>query len=114
VEDLSEIEIRQMFEEKVEPTIHLMSDEWKSFMSVDQGFVAHDTVRHSQKDIVRGIVPVNSAEGFPQRVGRAVVGWFIISAQIMRTCTAMKSAFDSHSALFSTRPSEKLATDEAK
>jgi hypothetical protein len=76
VEDLSEIEVRRMFEETVEPTAHLMSDEWKSFMSAGQGFVVHDTVRHSQKDFVRGIVHVNSAEGFSDRVRRTVVGVF--------------------------------------
>lgn len=76
VEDLSEIEARRMFEATVEPTAHLMSDEWKSFMSAGQSFVAHDTVRHSQKDYVRGIVHVNSAEGFSDRVRRTVVGVF--------------------------------------
>jgi len=49
VEDLSEIEARRMFEATVERTAHLMSDEWKSFMSAGQSFAAHDTVRHSQK-----------------------------------------------------------------
>ena len=76
VEDLSEIEARQVFEETVEPTAHLMSDEAKAFMSAGQNFAAHDTIRHSQKDYVRGIVHVNSAEGFSDRVRRTVVGVF--------------------------------------
>jgi hypothetical protein len=63
-----------MFEETVEPTVHPMNDEWKSFMSADQGFAAHDTARHSQKDFVRGIVHVNSAEEVSDRVRRTVVG----------------------------------------
>jgi ISXO2-like transposase domain len=53
-----------------------MSGDWKSFMSAGQGFVAHDTVRHSQKDFVRGIVRVNSAEGFSNRGRCTVVGVF--------------------------------------
>jgi hypothetical protein len=76
VEDLSEIEARQVFEETVEPIAHLMSDEAKAFMSAGQNFAAHDTVRHIQKDYVRGIVHVNSAEGFSDRVRRTVVGVF--------------------------------------
>jgi ISXO2-like transposase domain len=45
-------------------------------MSAGHGFVAHDTVRHSQKGFVRGIVHVNTAEGFSDRVRRTVVGVF--------------------------------------
>jgi uncharacterized C2H2 Zn-finger protein len=53
-----------------------MSDEAKAFMSAGQNFAAHDTVRHSQKNYVRGIVHVNSAEGFSDRGRRTVVGVF--------------------------------------
>jgi transposase-like protein len=76
VKNLSEIEASLVLEDTVEPTAHLMSDEWKSFMSAGQGFAAHDTVCHSQKDFVRGIVHVNSAEGFSDRVRRTIVGVF--------------------------------------
>jgi hypothetical protein len=76
IKNLSEIEASLVLEDTVEPTAHLMSDEWKSFMSAGQGFLAHDTVCHSRKDFVRGIVHANSAEGFSDRVRRTVVGVF--------------------------------------
>jgi hypothetical protein len=44
-------------------TAHLMSDEWKAFVSIGQAFAAHDTVRHSDRQYARGSVHANSAEG---------------------------------------------------
>jgi hypothetical protein len=48
VDDLSEVEATRVLEEFVDPAAHLMSDEWKSFVSAGQAFAAHDTVRHSE------------------------------------------------------------------
>ena len=76
VEDLSANAAELVLEDTVEPTAHLMSDEWSTFMSVGQGFAAHDAVCHHRKDFVRGIVHVNSTEGFSDRVRRTVVGVF--------------------------------------
>lgn len=53
-----------------------MSDEWKSFVSIGQAFAAHDTVRHCDREYARGSVHANSAEGFNDRVRRAVAGVF--------------------------------------
>lgn len=44
IKNLSESEASLVLEDTVEPAAHLMSDEWKSFLSAGQGFVAHDTV----------------------------------------------------------------------
>lgn len=76
VEDLSANAAELVLEDTVEPTAHLMSDEWSTFMSVGQGFAAHDAVCHHRKDFVCGIVHVNSREGFSDRVRRTVVGVF--------------------------------------
>lgn len=53
-----------MLSEHVDVAAHLMSDEWKSFVSIGQAFTAHDTVRHSDREYVRGSVHANSAEGY--------------------------------------------------
>jgi hypothetical protein len=55
---------------------HLMTDEWKGFMSVGQQFAAHDTVRHSADEYARGNVHANSAESFNNRVRRTIAGVF--------------------------------------
>ena len=65
-----------MLSETVEVTAHLMSDEWKSFVSVGEAFAAHDTVRHSEREYARGFVHANSAESFNDRVRRTIAGVF--------------------------------------
>ena len=76
VTDLPEREARRVLSENVDVAAHLMSDEWKSFVSIGQAFAAHDTVRHSDRQYVRGSVHANSAEGFNNRVRRTVAGVF--------------------------------------
>jgi hypothetical protein len=76
VDDLSEREARRVLSETVDQSAHLMSDEWKSFLSVGEAFAAHDTVRHSECEYARGPIHANSAEGFNDRVRRTVVGVF--------------------------------------
>jgi len=76
VDDLSTFEAEQVLEKEVEPEARLMSDEWKAFIAVGRQFAAHDTVRHSTREYVRGSVHVNSAEGFNSRVRRTIAGVF--------------------------------------
>ena len=65
-----------MLGEHVDTSAHLMSGEWKSFVSIGQAFAAHDTVRHSEREYARGPVHANSAEGFNDRVRRMMSGVF--------------------------------------
>jgi ISXO2-like transposase domain/Transposase zinc-ribbon domain len=76
VDDLSEPEARRVLDGTVDLSAHLMSDEWKSFLSVGEAFAAHDTVRHSERQYVHGAVHTNSAEGFNNRVRRTIAGVF--------------------------------------
>ena len=76
VADLSQAEAELVLEAAIDPGAHLMSDEWKAFMSIGAAFAAHDTVRHSQREYVRGEAHANSAEGFNDRVRRTVAGVF--------------------------------------
>ena len=57
-------EVERVLEKEVEPTGHLMSDEWKAFVAVGQNFAAHETVQHGRRQYVRGAVHANSVEGF--------------------------------------------------
>ena len=76
VKNLSASESARVLERDVQRSAHLISDEWKSFMALGHNFVAHDTVRHSKQEYVRGDVHANSAEGFNSRVRRTVAGVF--------------------------------------
>ena len=76
VDILSAHETRCVMSDVVDPGTHLMSDEGRAFLAVGSDFAAHDTVCHSEKEYVRGLVHVNSAEGFNARVRRTVAGVF--------------------------------------
>ena len=76
VRNLSESEAGQVLSETVDPSAHLMSDEWSAFVAVGQAFASHDTVRHSDREYARGPVHANSAEGFNDRVRRTIAGVF--------------------------------------
>ncbi|WP_408886932.1 transposase [Limobrevibacterium gyesilva] len=76
VANVSEHEARRVLDETVDPSAHLMRDEWKSFMSIGEAFAARDTVRHSEREYARGAVHSNSTEGFDNRVRRTVAGVF--------------------------------------
>jgi transposase-like protein len=74
--DLSESEANRVLSEAVDPSAHLMSDEWKAFVSIGTGFAAHDTVHHKAREYARGPVHINSAEGFNDRIRRTISGVF--------------------------------------
>jgi hypothetical protein len=76
VANLSEREARRVLGATVDRSAYLMSDEWKSFLSVGEAFAAHDTVCHSEREYVRGGVHANAAEGFNDRVRRTITGVF--------------------------------------
>lgn len=76
IEDLSEAEADRVLTEAVEPSTHLMSDEWKAFVSLGSAFAAHDTVHHKARACVRSPVHTNSAEGFNDWIRRTVSGVF--------------------------------------
>ena len=73
---MSQAEAELVLEDTVDPDAHLMSDEWKAFVAAGAGFRAHETVRHSEREYVRGDVHANSAEGFNDRVRGTIAGVF--------------------------------------
>lgn len=76
VADLSSRASERVIEAQIELISHLMSDEWKAFMSIGESFAEHETVKHSSGEYVRDAVHVNSAEGFNSRVRRTIAGVF--------------------------------------
>lgn len=76
VTDLSYRDTEQVLEPQVTPTASLVSDEWKAFMAIGEGFASHESVNHSQGEYVRGSAHVNSVEGFGARIRRTVIGVF--------------------------------------
>lgn len=58
----------------VAASAHLMTDQHSAFAAVGSDHLQHDTVNHGQMEYVRGMVHVNSAEGFNDRIRRTVAG----------------------------------------
>lgn len=110
VKNLSVSETARVLEKDVQRTAHLISDEWKSFVALGHNFVAHETVRHSKQEYVRGDVHANSAEGFNSRGGEPSLAYFTISARNMPICTSMRSASAGPSASLVRKSSDEPAT----
>jgi hypothetical protein len=74
IEDLSEID--RILNEAIDPSAHLMSDEWEAFVSLGGAFAAHGTVHHKAREYARGPVHIKSAECSNDRIRRTVSGVF--------------------------------------
>ncbi len=70
IADLSLDETERVLKTTVDPDAHLMSDEWKAFVSAGTNVRAHDTVYHSKREYARGDVHANSADGGRVRPAR--------------------------------------------
>lgn len=81
LDGLGAAEVTAALAAAVEPSAHLMSDTHGSLGKAGTGYVAHDTVSHSDKEFVRGIVHSNSAEALNDRVRRTVAGVFHFISQ---------------------------------
>jgi hypothetical protein len=92
IEDLSESEADRVLTEAVEPSAHLMSDEWKAFVSLGTAFAAHDTVHHKAR-----VCPRSGAHQLGGRLQRShpphrLGGCSTTSARIWPISTSMRSA----------------------
>ena len=76
VDDASVFETERIMSDAVAPDIHLMSEEWSTFMALGSNFAAHDTIQYSEREYARGIVHVNCVEGSNARVRCTVAGVF--------------------------------------
>ena len=64
VENATAAEVREVLVRNVERTTTLHTDESRLYTETGKEFAAHETVKHSAGEYVRGDVHTNSAEGF--------------------------------------------------
>ncbi len=69
-------ELQDHIKEQVDKEARIMTDEFKSYKGLDKHFREHQTVRHGNKEYVRGEVYTNTAEGFFSLLKRGVNGTF--------------------------------------
>lgn len=58
------VTVQKIVAENVSAESRLHTDESRLYHGVEAGFLAHETVKHSRKEYVRGDVHINSAEGY--------------------------------------------------
>lgn len=56
--------LQDIIKDKVSIETTIYSDTWKSYNGLDQDFVGHETVNHSEAEYMRGAVGINGIEGF--------------------------------------------------
>jgi len=69
-------ELQDHIKEQVDKEARIMTDEFKSYRGLDKHFREHQTVKHGNKEYVRGEVYTNTAEGFFSLLKRGVNGTF--------------------------------------
>ncbi len=68
--------IRKVLREGVSPAATIMTDDLNVYKGLDRTFAGHESVKHSQKEYVRGTAHVNTAEGYFGLLKRGVMGTY--------------------------------------
>jgi transposase-like protein len=113
IEDLSVSEADRVLTETVDPNAHLMSDEWKAFVSLGSAFAAHDTVHHKAREDARGI-RCTSTRRRASMTGSVAPSQVCstTSARITRISTSMRLAFAGRSGSSQARRRDARARDD--
>ena len=71
---VTEKNLRETISQHVKPSARLMTDELSSYVPVGGTLASHESVRHSDREYVRGDVHTNTVEGFFSLLKRGVHG----------------------------------------
>jgi transposase-like protein len=66
----------QVLKDHVDPSTHLMTDQYKAYRKPGKKFAKHDAVNHSAGEYARGIAHTNTVEGYFSILKRGVDGIF--------------------------------------
>jgi transposase-like protein len=76
VERVTGDNLKAVLREHVEPSAHIMTDEFVSYRGLDREFASHQLVNHKDGEYVRGSVYMNTVEGFFSLLKRGVIGTY--------------------------------------
>ena len=76
VESATISNIRPIVRRNVSPAAHLMTDEATHYNRIGKSFKSHETVKHREKEYVRGDVHTNTIEGFFSVFKRGMIGTY--------------------------------------
>ena len=73
-EDITARTLRAAVVENVKKESRLMTDELRAYRNIGKRFASHETVKHSEKEYVRGEAHTNTVEGFYSIFKRGMIG----------------------------------------
>jgi len=76
VESVTGKNLKAIIRKNVDPSAHIMTDEFLSYTGLDKEYASHQTVRHGRREYARGNVHVNLAENWFSLLKRGVMGTF--------------------------------------
>lgn len=68
--------LKGFIKDNIEETATVMTDEFRSYIGLDEHFVKHEVVKHSVGEYVRGDVHTNTAEGYFSLLKRGINGGY--------------------------------------
>jgi transposase-like protein len=68
--------IKKVLKEHLDPSAHLITDEWKAYKGPAKDFASHSTVNHGEYEYVRGTTHTNTIEGYFSLFKRGLHGTF--------------------------------------
>lgn len=68
--------LKRVLDEYLDPSAHLVTDEWPAYRKPGRRFASHETVNHSAGEYVRDHVHTNTVEGFFSLFKRGLNGTF--------------------------------------
>lgn len=74
VTDVTAGSLKAAIRENIDPTAHVMTDDWSGYRGLRKDGWNHESVRHSTHEYVRGDIHTNSIEGFWVMVRRGLNG----------------------------------------
>ena len=76
VDDVKSKTLKGIIREHVADTANVMADEFASYLGLESQVAAHSSVKHKEKEYVRGIVHTNFAESYFSLLKRGILGTF--------------------------------------
>lgn len=86
---------------RVNRAAHMMTDDLNVYNGLDMGFASHRTIKHSNKEYVRGDVHTNTIEGAFSLLKRGIIGVFhhVSKGHLHRYCDEFSFRYNTRTAL---------------
>ena len=108
--------LQDAIRQRVHLNAHMMTDELHGYGGLNNGFAAHDTIKHSKKEYVRGNVHTNTVEGFFSLLKRGIIGSFhhVSKGHLHRYCSEFEFRYNTRNVTDGERAAALVLAAEGK